>query len=130
MGDRRQAPPPITRRDVLKRAVALGALASVASPSIGRGAARTSDGADRVAIIGSGTGGVAAAYFLADAFDVEVFEARAKIGGHCDWHGVEYQREAIAVDLGAQFFHPDTHPIYVTLLEELGLFDPEHPGTG
>ena len=26
-----------------------------------------------------------------------------------------------------QFFHPDTHPIYVTLLEELGLYDPEHP---
>ena len=33
----------------------------------------------------------------------------------------------MTVDLGAQFFHPDTHPIYVTLLEELGLYDPEHP---
>ena len=31
------------------------------------------------------------------------------------------------MDLGAQFFHPDTHPIYVTLLEELGLYDPEQP---
>ena len=31
------------------------------------------------------------------------------------------------VDLGAQFFHPDTHPLYVTLLEQLGLYDPARP---
>ena len=35
----------------------------------------------------------------------------------------------LTVDLGAQFFHPDTHPIYVTLLEQLGLYDPAHPDT-
>jgi uncharacterized protein len=29
------------------------------------------------------------------------------------------------VDLGAQFFHPATHPLSVTLLEELGIYDPD-----
>jgi len=41
--------------------------------------------------------------------------------------GDNYQGQSITVDLGAQFFHPGTHPIYVTLLEELGVFNPDHP---
>jgi predicted NAD/FAD-binding protein len=84
---------------------------------------------DRVAIVGAGAGGVAAAYFLADGLQVDLFEARSKIGGHCDSHVVDYRGHRLTVDLGAQFFHPDTHPIYVTLLEQLGLYDPAAPGT-
>ena len=61
------------------------------------------------------------------SFDVDLFEARSRIGGHCDSRVIEHRGRRITVDLGAQFFHPDTHPIYVTLLEELGLYDPEHP---
>ena len=80
-----------------------------------------------MAIIGAGAGGVAAAYFLAGSFDVDLFEARSRIGGHCDSRVIKRGGRRITVDLGAQFFHPDTHPIYVTLLEELGLYDPEHP---
>ena len=70
---------------------------------------------------------MAAAYFLASAHDVELFEARSKIGGHCDTHMISYRGRRIAVDVGAQFFHPNTHPIYVALLEQLGLYDPAHP---
>jgi len=40
---------------------------------------------------------------------------------------IRHRGRRVTVDLGAQFFHPDTHPIYVTLLEELGLYDPERP---
>ena len=58
---------------------------------------------------------------------MELFEARGRIGGHCDSRTVEHRGHRVTVDLGAQFFHPDTHPIYVTLLEEVGLYDPEHP---
>src|SRR6188768_3444950 len=72
--------------------------------------------------------GVTAAYFLAGSFDVDLFEARSRIGGHCDSRVIKHRGRRVTVDLGAQFFHPDTHPIYVTLLEELGLYDPEHPG--
>jgi predicted NAD/FAD-binding protein len=67
-----------------------------------------------------------AAYFLHEDCNVEVFESRHKIGGHCDSITFDYQGYPLTVDLGAQFFHPDTHPLYVTLLEEIALFDPEH----
>jgi len=115
---------PLTRREILKgAAVGAGALGvGAALPGAARAAKR-----DRVAIIGAGTGGVAAAYFLAGTYDVEVFESRRKIGGHCDSRTIEYRGHEVTVDLGAQFFHPDTHPIYVTLLEELGLYDPANP---
>jgi uncharacterized protein len=110
----------MTRRDALKGAAGLAAFGALPA-----GAA--ANGRDRVAIIGAGAGGVAAAYFLAGRFHVDVFEARARIGGHCDSRVITHRGRRMTVDLGAQFFHPDTHPIYVTLLEELGLYDPERP---
>jgi uncharacterized protein len=115
---------PLTRREILKSAaVGAGALGvGAAFPGAARAAKR-----DRVAIVGAGAGGVAAAYFLAGTFDVDVFEARSQIGGHCDSRVVDVKGHEVTVDLGAQFFHPDTHPIYVTLLEELRLFDPANP---
>lgn len=85
-------------------------------------------GRQRVAILGGGAGGLAAAYFLGPVHEVEIFESRGKVGGHCDSQAVEYQGRKINVDLGAQFFHPETHPLYVTLLEELGLYNPDHAG--
>src|SRR4051812_29372724 len=110
----------LTRRQVLKGAVGVAALGT-------GGVARASDGRrrgrERVAVIGAGAGGVAAAYFLSGTFDVDVFEARPRIGGHCDSRVIDYRGQRVSVDLGAQFFHPDTHPIYVTLLEEVGLDD-------
>ena len=115
----------MTRRDALKGAGALAALGAFPASAAGSGGPRS--GRERVAIIGGGAGGVAAAYFLAGSFDVDLFEARSRIGGHCDSRVIKHQGRRITVDLGAQFFHPDTHPIYVTLLEELGLYDPEHP---
>jgi uncharacterized protein len=125
----------LTRRDVVKGAVALataggGSLLAgrdVASAANRFGSGGSKSGRDRVAIIGAGAGGVAAAYFLGGTHDVDLFEARCKIGGHCDSHVIDYRGHRITVDLGAQFFHPDTHPIYVTLLEQLGLYDPAHP---
>ena len=115
----------MTRRDVLKGAGALAALGTF--PASAAGSGRPRSGRERVAIIGGGAGGVAAAYFLAGSFEVDLFEARSRIGGHCDSRVIKHQGRRLTVDLGAQFFHPDTHPIYVTLLEELGLYDPEHP---
>jgi predicted NAD/FAD-binding protein len=114
----------LTRRDALKGAVGLAALGAWPAGAAGSG---PRSGRERVAIIGAGAGGVAAAYFLAGSFDVDLFEARSRIGGHCDSRQIKHRGRRITVDLGAQFFHPDTHPIYVTLLEELGLYDPEHP---
>src|SRR4051794_1283526 len=101
----------LTRREVLKGAAGLGALgagAVLAGPAGAAAAAKR----DRVAVIGAGAGGVAAAYFLAGSCDVDVFEARSRIGGHCDSRTITYGGHHVTVDLGAQFFHPDTHPLY------------------
>jgi uncharacterized protein len=117
---------PLTRRAVLKGAVALGAGAVLAEPA-GAAARRRRE---RVAIVGAGAGGITAAYFLADAFDVEVFEARSRIGGHADSRTVRYQGQDVVVDLGAQFFHPRTHPNYVALLQVISLGRQEHGADG
>lgn len=133
---------PLSRREVLKGAAALAAAGAGTSLGCGDGSRADIDvsaggtgvgdalsAGDRVAIVGGGAGGIAAGYFLAGTVSVDLFEARDKIGGHCDSQVIDYQGQPITVDLGAQFFHPDTHPIYVTLLEELGLYDPDHPDT-
>ncbi len=117
----------ITRRVALKGAVGLATLGATAGTAGWAGATARRE---RVAVVGAGAGGIAAAYFLSGAYDVDLFEARRRIGGHCDSRSIEHQGHRITVDLGAQFFHPDTHPIYVTLLEELGVHDPEHPEAG
>jgi predicted NAD/FAD-binding protein len=135
MSERSGLPPPMTRREVVKGAAGLAVLGAGSALGVRDAAAATTSPASRaenggVAIIGAGAGGVAAAYFLAGTFDVDLFEARSKIGGHCDSHVIDYKGSRVTVDIGAQFFNPDTHPIYVTLLEELGLYDPARPDAG
>jgi predicted NAD/FAD-binding protein len=129
----------VTRRDLVKGAAAgaaLGAGAALESHDAAAAAlpggrsARAPASRRRVAIIGAGAGGVAAAYLLGGIHDVDLFEARPKIGGHCDSRVIDYRGTRVTVDVGAQFFHPDTHPIYVTLLEQLGLYEPAHPDGG
>jgi uncharacterized protein len=128
----------ITRRDLLKGGAALLGASLIGCDRVaGDGSEITEEnpakkagtGRRRIAIVGGGAGGIAAAYFLNKDYDVDLFEARPKIGGHCDTQVVDYKGAKINVDLGAQFFHPDTHPIYVTLLEELGLYSPENKDT-
>ncbi|GAU69132.1 amine oxidase [Streptomyces sp. NBRC 110611] len=81
-----------------------------------------------MAVLGGGTGGIAAAYFLSGDCDVTLIESRSKVGGVCESVVVDCRGTAVTVDVGPQFFHPDTHPIYLALLEELGLFTPGDPG--
>jgi predicted NAD/FAD-binding protein len=114
-----------TRREFLQGAAGLAAVGAAGLPATATAVPR-GPGA-RVAIVGAGAGGIAAAHFLSGDFEVDVFEARPRIGGHCDSRVVEHEGAPVTVDLGAQFFHPDTHPVYVTLLEEIGLYDPEDP---
>ncbi|MDL9979481.1 FAD-dependent oxidoreductase [Microbacterium sp. ASV49] len=81
----------------------------------------------RMAVIGGGIGGVAAAYFCDDAFSVDLFEAETVLGGNAATVVVD----GVAVDLGAETFHPATHPRYWALLHEIGADDTivEIPGS-
>jgi len=119
----------LTRRQALA-SVGAGAVALTGCGAADETSARIEQAAtrQRVAIIGGGAGGISSAYFLDGSCDVTLFESRAKVGGHCDSQLITYQGEQLTVDLGAQFFHPATHPMYSALLQELGLYDPAHPG--
>ena len=119
---------PFTRRGAISGMVGVGAglLGCGAEPDAA-GSSSLPLGAARVAIVGGGAGGLAAAYFLDGVCAVDLFESRSKVGGHADSQTVQYGGQPVIVDLGAQFFHPATHPIYVTLLEELGLYNPDAP---
>src|SRR4051794_35100509 len=99
----------LSRRNALQSVAGLASLAAVGAAGCGP-AGPAGDGLDegtssvapggrrRVAIVGGGAGGIAAAYFLEGACDVVIFEARAKIGGHCDSQVVAYQGQPITVD--------------------------------
>lgn len=124
MGNKRKGN--ITRREALTGlAYGIGALGLWPSGLV------RAEKPQRVAVLGAGAGGVCAAYFLDDAYDVDVFEARDRVGGHCHSVPVEVgsgpTRREVRADLGAAFFHPDTHPMYVAMLEELGLRTPQTP---
>ncbi len=122
----------VSRRDAIRGGAGLGAAGLLGCGSAGgerQLRATSAVGTPRVAILGAGAGGIAAAYFLAGDCDVTIFESREKIGGHADTTTITYQGQSYAVDVGAQFFTPATHPIYVTLLEELGLYNAANPGT-
>jgi predicted NAD/FAD-binding protein len=64
-------------------------------------------------------GGVATAWLCDHAWRVSLFEAKDKLGGNCDSETITRGGRDFAVDLGAQFFHPETHPTYIALLELL-----------
>src|SRR5215212_7717322 len=74
----------LTRRDVLRRAGAAGALAA-ASGVVPFGVRRAeAAGTTRVAIVGAGLAGLSAAYRLrGSAAAVTVYEASTRIGGRC-----------------------------------------------
>jgi hypothetical protein len=77
----------------------------------------------RVAIIGSGITGLAAARALAPRHDVTIFEAAARPGGHV------YTVDAggVAVDMGFIVHNRENYPRFCAMLDELGV--PTRPTT-
>ena len=69
--------------------------------------------------------GVSLAWLLDGAYDVTLLEARESIGGNIRSVDVALDGHEFVVDMGAQYFHPGPYPVYTTLLEQLGLFDPD-----
>lgn len=75
----------------------------------------------RVAVVGSGISGLAAARTLADAADVVLFEADAHFGGHA--HTVDLRLDGVShgVDTGFLVFNHATYPELVRLFGDLGV---------
>ena len=75
----------------------------------------------RVAVIGTGISGLAAAWLLAGTQDVTVYEADTRVGGHCNTVTVDAGDGDVAVDTGFIVCNPDTYPNLIALFDHLGV---------
>ncbi|MGE3314314.1 MAG: NAD(P)/FAD-dependent oxidoreductase [Planctomycetaceae bacterium] len=75
----------------------------------------------RIAVVGSGISGLAAAYRLRERHDVTIFEANGYLGGHTNTVDVAIAGEQHAVDTGFIVFNDRTYPHFCALLSELGV---------
>jgi uncharacterized protein len=77
----------------------------------------------KVAVVGGGAAGLGAAIGLTKSgMDVALFEAEARLGGHCYAVAVtQWDGRPIRVDAGVSEFNPATCPRLVELLQELDL---------
>jgi predicted NAD/FAD-binding protein len=73
----------------------------------------------RVAIIGTGISGLAAAHRLRDKADLTLFEADRRTGGHANTVVVESERGFEAVDTGFIVFNDRNYPEFSAILEEM-----------
>ena len=71
----------------------------------------------KCAVIGSGVSGLATAWLLAPHHEVTVFEAEDRPGGHARTAEVD----GIAVDTGFIVCNRRTYPLFIPLLEHLGV---------
>lgn len=75
----------------------------------------------RIAVIGSGISGLAAAYFLNRHHDVVLFEAASYLGGHANTVDVTLEGKTCGVDTGFLVYNERTYPNLLALFDELGV---------
>jgi uncharacterized protein len=73
----------------------------------------------KIAIIGSGISGLAAAHYLHREHEVHVYEAAARLGGHTATVDVEDGEQRLAIDTGFIVYNDWTYPEFISLLTEL-----------
>jgi predicted NAD/FAD-binding protein len=75
----------------------------------------------RVAIIGSGISGTAAAWALAPTHDVTLYEADKRAGGHTATVTIDYDGTQVAVDTGFIVYNVLNYPNLTALFAHLGV---------
>jgi predicted NAD/FAD-binding protein len=73
----------------------------------------------RIAVVGSGISGLAAAYFLSRRYEVHLFEKESRLGGHTHTVVVEGAAGPVALDTGFLVHNDRTYPRLVRLFREL-----------
>ena len=73
----------------------------------------------RVAVVGGGIAGIAAADACQSFADVTLFEAEPRLGGHTDTHNLLLNGRAHAVDSGFIVFNRQNYPLFSAWLEQL-----------
>jgi len=77
---------------------------------------------ERVAVVGSGVAGLTAAYLLQRRYDVTLFEADDRLGGHAHTHDVPTSDgRVIPIDTGFIVHNERTYPNLLRLFAELGV---------
>jgi predicted NAD/FAD-binding protein len=75
----------------------------------------------RIAVVGSGIAGNAAAWTLSQRYHVTVYERELRCGGHSHTVTVDYDGEKIAVDTGFIVYNERNYPQLTQLLAHLGV---------
>lgn len=77
----------------------------------------------KIAVIGSGISGMVAAYYAGknDDWQVDLFEARDRLGGHTATVDIQMDGKNLAVDTGFIVFNNKTYPNFLAFLNELGV---------
>lgn len=73
----------------------------------------------RIAIVGSGISGLAAAWLLQREHDLVLFEAGERLGGHTHTHDIRLYGRQYRVDTGFIVFNPVHYPLLSQLFDEL-----------
>jgi predicted NAD/FAD-binding protein len=75
----------------------------------------------RIAVLGSGISGLAAAWLLSRRHDVDLFERAPRLGGHTHTHLIDRPHGRVALDTGFLVHNDRTYPNLVRLFRELGV---------
>lgn len=75
----------------------------------------------RIAVIGSGISGLAAAWMLSRSHDVVLYEKEDRLGGHTNTVAVHGPAGPLSVDTGFIVFNHATYPNLTALLDHLGV---------
>lgn len=75
----------------------------------------------RIAVIGAGISGMAAAFALKDVADVTLFESRDRLGGHACTLTCGEEDEAFKVDIGFIVCNDLNYPNFIQMLDHLGV---------
>ena len=75
----------------------------------------------RIAIVGSGIAGLACAWLLSQRYQVTLFEADDRLGGHTHTHDIELSGRRHAVDTGFIVHNRPHYPLLSRMFDELGV---------
>lgn len=75
----------------------------------------------KVAVVGSGISGLTSAHYLQGKYQVTVFEADDRAGGHTHTHQVKVDGQNLNVDTGFIVFNDRTYPNFIRLIDSLGV---------
>lgn len=79
-------------------------------------------GRPQAAVVGSGVAGLTAAYLLQRVYDVTLYEAEDRLGGHAHTHEIAAaDGRMLALDTGFIVHNARTYPNLVSLFAELGV---------